>query len=114
MKKKSGLEIYENNPSAHSIFSAHRVGRGASYKYISSRQFYSLFRRLFVFLSFLGLFFSSRLLSTSHEEIRHPKFLVVSNDTRNLCIGYPPMPSPATDRHLIVIQDIKALLFGRN
>jgi hypothetical protein len=57
MKKKSGLEIYENNPSAHSIFSAHRVGRGASYKYISNRQFYSLFRRLFVFLSFLVLFF---------------------------------------------------------
>ncbi len=50
---------YDNNPSAHSIFSAHRVGRGASYKYISNRQFYSLFRRFFFHFCFVLFFFFS-------------------------------------------------------
>ena len=123
------LEIRKQPVSSFHILNPYRIGRGASYKYISSRQFYSFFHR-FLFFCFV---YSSCLLSTSHGT----KFLVVSNDIRNLCIGgssvspiqraaIPNPVGPATHQHswwrastrlvsLIVIQsrNVEATLFWK-
>jgi len=67
---------YENNPSAHSIFSTHRVGLGASYKYISSRQFYSPFLRLLFFICVFFFFsFSVRFCPRATKKSVTPSSL---------------------------------------